>query len=276
MKCPKCSYEVGEHDARCPKCGAELFIDTVLAEKIFKKASNPFDTAFEDAPEPAPKKKKKKAPKSERSGKSFDMGKFKLAVIIILTLTVLVLAVLLILSFRSAKGEKIAKKAADYIGADYETVRDKIDAKLKEDSAFKGLTAVIEYDRIAEAEKEVRLDGVNYPEWAVILKLDDQQRIESVRFCDFKNIKNDLKGDKKSHAVNLEKFNRGAKPDELKKELDMDYYSVEYTRSGMTYTYRYWYENDSGDEQPVVLYVNCDKDGDYLDHSYVLINHQYM
>lgn len=280
MKCPKCSFEVGDQDARCPKCGSELFIDTVLADKIFTNGVKPSDISFEDESEPVPAKKKKQRTKTRSSAKqkksSFDLGRMKLPIIIILTLIVLVIVVLLVLSLRATKGEKVAKKAADYIGADYETVRDKLGAKTKEESAFKGLTAVIEYDYIAESEKEIRLDGVNYPEWAVIFMLDSQKRIQTVKYCDFKNIKNDLKGEKKEHAVNLDKFNRGAKQADVEKELDMNYYSITYTKSGTTYTYRYWYENDAGDEQPVVLYVNYDKDGDYVDHSSELIKHQFM
>lgn len=280
MKCPKCSFEVGEHDARCPKCGSELFIDSVLADKIFTKGVKPSDISFEDeaVPEPVKKKRQKqKAPKRPKQGKSsFDLGRLKLPLIILLTVIALVIVVLLVLSLRAAKGEKVAKKAADYIGADYETVRDKIGAKTKEESAFKGLTAVIKYDYVAEAEKEVRLDGVNYPEWAVIFTLDTEKRIDTVRYINFKGVKNDLKGEKKDHAVNLEKFNRGAKQADVEKELDMDFYSLTYTKAGTTYTYRYWYENDAGDEQPVVLYVNYDKDGDYVDHSFVNIEHQYM
>ena len=62
----------------------------------------------------------------------------------------------------------------------------------------------------------------------------------------------------------------------MDKELDMDYYSVSYTKDGEAYIYRYWYENDSGDEQPVVLTVYYDTKGKLKVYTPQMIYHQFM
>ena len=272
MKCPKCGAAVGDHDVVCPKCGAELFIDTALAEKIFTKKKTEF-------PEPEPVQSKKAA----RGGgglalkkPELDMGKLRIILIAVLSVIAVVLIVLIIISMIGAKGEKLARRASDFIGADYMVAENKIDAKLKMESAYKGLTAVAEYDRIAEADDNVRVDGVTYPEWAVLFTLDDEERITSVHYCDFGGLKKDIRGVKKKFTVNMDKYNKGDSKSAIDKELDMDPYSITYTKDTMSCIYRYWYENDSGDEQPVVLYVNYDNDSKFVNYSSVMVYHQYM
>lgn len=263
MNCPKCRKSVGDHDAICPHCGTELFIDTALADKIFSKPSTPLVREKTDKPE-----KKHKLPELKKN--------VKLILIIAAVVAVIIIAAVIIVSVTSNKGEKIAEKASDFIGADFDVAEKKIDAKFKKESAYKGLTNVIDYDRIAESDGNVRVDGVTYPEWAAMVKLDEQGRITSVKYADFDSIKGDIRGSKKDYIVNLDKFDSGASLSAIEKELDMDYYAVEFTKDGAAYVYRYWYENDNGDVQPVVLTVNFDSDNDYQSYSSVLLYHQFM
>ncbi len=263
MNCPKCGRSVGDHDAICPNCGTELFIDTALADKIFNRSSAPL---IEEKEEKV--KKKRKLPDIKKH--------LKLILIIAAVILVIILAIVIIVSISSNKGEKIAQKAADFIGADFDVAQKKIDAKFKEESAYRGLSNVIDYDRAAESDGSVKVDGVTYPEWAVLVKLDDEERIVTIKYADFESIKNDIRGSQKDHMVNLDKFDAGSSRSAVEKELDMDYYSVTYSKDGSAYVYRYWYENDSGDAQPVVLTVNYDNDGDYQSYSSVLLYHQFM
>ncbi|MBQ8967913.1 zinc ribbon domain-containing protein [Ruminococcus sp.] len=265
MKCPKCGKAVGDHDAICPSCGAEMFIDTKLAEKLFKKNEEPV---------PDDEKPRKKFRLGGRF--KFDLHNIKLIAIAVLSVLIIVLIVILVIQSISAKGEKYAKKASDFIGADFEIASKKMDFKIKQESGYKGLTAVVDYNYVAESDDDVRIDGVNYPEWAVVFKTDDADRITEVRYCDFKGIKSDIKGVKKEHMVNLDKFNAGTDKATVDKELDMDFYSVSYTKDGEAYIYRYWYENDSGDEQAVVLTVFYDSDGGFKSYTAQPIYHQYM
>lgn len=261
MKCPSCGKNVGDHDKICPACGSEMFIDTKLAEKIFGRSEEP---VIED----------KKSTKRKKI--KLDIHNIKLIAIVVLSLLIIVLIVVLIVQSLSSKGEKYAKKASAFIGADFEIASKKMDFKIKEESGYKGLTAVIDYNYVAEAEKDVRIDGVTYPEWAVIFFTDESNRITGVRYCDFKGIKGDIKGVKKDHTVNLDKFNSGTDKSTIDKELDMDHYSVSYTVDGEAYIYRYWYENDSGDEQPVVLTVYYNSDGKFVTYDSQLLFHQFM
>lgn len=263
MNCPKCGKPVGDHDAICPNCGTELFIDTALADKIFSRSSAPL---IEDKTEKD--KKKHKLPDIKKH--------LKLILIAAAVIVVIVLAVIIIVSVTSNKGEKIAEKTSDFIGADFDVAEKKLDAKFKQESAYKGLSNVIDYDRVAESDGSVKVDGVTYPEWAALVKLDDEGRIITVKYADFESLKDDIKGYKKEHIVNLDKFDVGSSRSSIEKELDMDFYSVTFSKDGAAYVYRYWYENDSGDVQPVVLTVNFDNDGDYTSYSSVLLYHQFM
>ncbi|WP_295154029.1 zinc ribbon domain-containing protein [uncultured Ruminococcus sp.] len=266
MKCPNCGKAVGDHDTICPNCGKEMFIDTKLAEKIFKRSDDPLPDDGVSA----------KAAKKPKFNLKPDLHLIKLIAIAVVSLLIIVLAVVLIVQSVRAKGEKYARKASDFIGADFEIASKKLDFKIKQESGYKGLTAVIDYKYIAESDDEVRVDGVTYPEWAIIFNTDESDRITEVRYCDFKRIKGDIKGEKKEHNVNLDKFNPGTDKSSVEKELDMDYYSVSYTKDGEAYIYRYWYENDSGDEQPVVLTVYYNTEGKFKAYTPQLLFHQYM
>lgn len=269
MKCPNCGKSVGDHDAICPSCGSELFIDTKLAAKIFEKREEP--TA-----ENSDKKKKDKAVNKVKRGLKFDLHSIKLIAIVLLSLLVIILVVVLIFKSISTKGEKYAKKAAEFIGSDFDTASKALDFKIKQESGYKGLTAVIDYNYVAESDDDVRIDGVTYPEWAVIFVTDDNDKIKEVRYCDFKSIKSDIKGVKKDHVVNIEKFTTGTDKSAIDKEIDMERYSVSYTKDGTAYIYRYWYENDSGDEQPVVLTIYYDNNGKFKAFTPQLLNHRFM
>ncbi|ADU22531.1 MULTISPECIES: zinc ribbon domain-containing protein [Ruminococcus] len=270
MKCPKCGETVGDHDKICQYCSAELFIDTQLAERLFKKKKDPLPD--DDKFTRTEKKKHLKRPDL----KKFDFHNIKLIAIVVLSLLILVLAVVLIVRSMGSKGEKYAKKAADFIGADFEIASKKLDFKIKQESGYKGFTAVIDYNYVAESDDDLRIDGVTYPEWAVVINTDDENRITEVRYCNFKRIKSDIKGVKKEHTINLDKFNPGTDKSAIDKELDMDPYSIAFTKDGTAYIYRYWYENDSGDEQPVVLTVYYDTKDKLKTYTPQLLFHQYM
>ncbi len=269
LNCPKCGKHVGDHDAICPECGAELFIDTALADKLFEKKSEPFNA------EPIIKERKK-GEKRNKLPKGLSSKKVRLILIAAAAVAVIIIAAVIIISISSSEGEKLAENASDFIGADFEIAEKKLDAKFKKESAYKGLTNVIQYNRAAESDESVRVDGVTYPEWAVLITTDEENRILTVKYADFEILKDDINGVKKDRVVNMDKFRSGSSKKDVDKEVDMDFYSATYTKDGVSYSYRYWYENDSGDKQPVVLAVNYDSDGQYVSYSSVLVYHQYM
>ena len=271
MKCPKCAREVSDHDVLCPDCGAELFIDTTLADKLFSRNDESFQEPESDPPEP---KKRLRLPKN--NGAKLDFNKVKFIIIALCAVILVVLLVLIISSVVSSKGEKIAKQASDFIGADMDVAEKKIDAKFKKETAYKGLSNVTKFDLIAESEDDVRIDGVTYPEWAVIVSLDDENRITEVRYIDMESIKKDIRGEKKDKLINLDKFTKGSSRSSVEDEIDLDTYSIAYNKEGEARIYRYWYVNDNGDEQPVVMTVQFDSDGEYVSYFEMPVYHQYM
>ena len=278
MTCPKCGKMVGERELICKNCGAELYIDTSLADKIFTRSSDPFSSASDPEPE-SPKKAKKRRKQKASSGFTSSRSGFERAkpfVIIACVVLAVILIVVLIINLMGSKGEKIAKRTADFIGADWSVAEKKVDAKFKQESAFKAMDNIIDYDRIAESDDSVRVDGIAYPEWAVVVKLDEQGRIESVQYCNFKAIKKGAKGSKVKRKINMARFSKNASKREVDKEVKIDPFSITYTKSNFTYTYRYWYENDAGDRQPVVLRVNYNTDNKYRSYEEIPVYHQYM
>ena len=77
-------------------------------------------------------------------------------------------------------------------------------------------------------------------------------------------LKNNANGEKKSKAINIDKFEQGAKWSGLSDAIDLEYYGIIWSKDTKNYIYRYWYENDAGDDQPVVLNVTFDTDNKYL------------
>ena len=129
---------------------------------------------------------------------------------------------------------------------------------------------------IMESDDSVNVDGINYPEWAALVTVDDKERIQTVKYSDFKVLKSNANGEEKSKAINLDKFEQGEKWNSLSDAIDLEYYSILWAKDTKTYVYRYWYENDAGDRQPVVLNVTFDTDNKYLYYTSTLIYPEYL
>ncbi|MDR4041225.1 MAG: zinc ribbon domain-containing protein, partial [Ruminococcus sp.] len=118
--------------------------------------------------------------------------------------------------------------------------------------------------------------GINYTEWASLVTVVDKERIQTVKYSNFKVLKNNANGEKKSKAINLDKFEQGAKWSGLSDTIDLEYYGIVWSKDTKNYIYRYWYDNDAGDKQPVVLNVTFDTDNKYLYYSSTLIYPEYL
>ena len=55
---------------------------------------------------------------------------------------------------------------------------------------------------------------------------------------------NNANGEKKSKAINLDKFEQGAKWSGLSDAIDLEYYGIVWSKDTKNYIYRYWDEND--------------------------------
>ena len=110
----------------------------------------------------------------------------------------------------------------------------------------------------------MKVQGIVYPEWAVTLKLSDAKFITDVTYLNFDLLKKDIRGEKRSSQVSLERFHEGDKQSSVMKEIDLDPYSITFSQSGnVTYVYKYYYKRDNGDEQAVLLRAVFSEDGKY-------------
>ncbi|MDB8744099.1 zinc ribbon domain-containing protein [Ruminococcus bicirculans] len=260
MECPKCHKSVDDDDIFCPNCDTRLRPDkNTSIMKRFKKQNKPLNVEIVG---------EKKHKLSE--------NKLKLILITVAVVLLVVLVVLIVVNIISGKGENTAESISEYIGVDVANAQKKLDMHFKDESAFQGVNNALNFDYIIESDDSVNVDGINYPEWAALVTVDDEERIQTVKYSNFKVLKNNANGEKKSKAINLDKFEQGAKWSSLSDAIDLEYYGIVWSKDTKNYIYRYWYENDAGDDQPVVLNVTFDTDNKYLYYSSTLIYPEYL
>ena len=248
MKCPKCGKKASEQDSVCSNCGTvlrEITEKTDAVQNVFGRERRYLETAKSDGIKP----------EKIRSGKKhLKFIFFGIAVILLISLIIFA-----VISFTGVKGGKIAEKASQSIGSGLAQAEKSTEVHFKDESAYVGVNNAVKYDYITESDDSVSVDGITYPEWAVFVTLDDSDNIETVKYSDFKLLKDNVKGKERDRVVNLDKFEKGASFGTVSDEIDLDYYSVVYARDVDTYNYRYWYKTESGDVQPVILSVTFDK-----------------
>ena len=195
-----------------------------------------------------------------QGGAIFTLADLAIAAVLIL----IALVITLVVSISSGKGKKLARNTAEYLGKTVAVAESKLDVHFKDKSAFSVLNKALEFDYVEESEDSVKVDGTKYPEWAVLVKVNKQQQIQSVKYCDFKLLKKDVRGVECDKIINLDRFDEGADYSKVNSEIGIDPYSISYSEKLVTYRYRYWFENDSGDQQQVVLDVSYDNDNHFL------------
>lgn len=272
MKCPECGHHVGDHDAVCPYCSKALYEDTTLMKNITGRKKIDRESFINEKKEEG----KSKQGFFGRAKKLFSGKNLKIVLICAAAVVVIAVAVIIVISVNSSKGEKTAKKAAEYVGLEISQAQDKLGIKFEGESAFSGVNNAIEFDGVYEAQEKVKVEGVTYPEWAIFVKLSQDNRIETVKYANFSLLGGGLKGKEKKEVVSLGRFKKGASWSDINEEIDMDYYSVEYGKDKTGYVYRYWYTSDNGDVQQVILTVNFDTDNKYIDYSTQFVYPTYL
>ena len=256
VDCPKCGKKVGDSDSVCSNCGVvirENAENTKLSTKLFSKKNkkkNPLETS--------------KLRKTEKLRSRFGVKHLKILLAVVVAALIVLLIITLVVSIASGKGKKLANKTSEYIGKTVAVAESKLDVKYKDKSAYSGLNKSLEFDYVEESEDSVKVDGMTYPEWAVLIKVDKRQTIKSVKYCDFKLLKKNIKGVSCDKLINLDKFDTGTSYDKVMDAVDIDPYSITYSSDLVTYRFRYWYDSDTGDEQQVILDVSFDGDNKFL------------
>lgn len=263
MDCPKCGKKIGDNDNVCSNCGVvikEGGENTKLSTKLFNKKNkkkNPLETST--------------LGKTEKLRSKFGMKHLKILLAIIAVALVVLLIITFIVSIASGKGKKLARNTAEYIGTTVAVAETKMDMHFSDKSAYSGLNRALEFNYVEESEDSVKVDGVTYPEWAVLITTDKKQKIQSVKYCDFKLLKKNIKGVECDKLINLDRFDKGVSFDKVEDAIDIDPYSITYSLDLVTYRYRYWYDSDTGDEQQVILDVSFDGDNKFLYYTSTLV-----
>ena len=136
-------------------------IGSKLSTKIFSKknkAKNPLETS--------------KLGKTEKLRSKFGMKHLKILLAVIAVALIILLIITLFVSIASGKGKKLARKTAEYIGTTVAVAETKMDMHFSDKSAYAGLNRALEFNYVEESEDSVKVDGITYPEWAVLIVTD--------------------------------------------------------------------------------------------------------
>lgn len=262
MECPKCKKTVGENDAVCRNCG--------IALKEPKRKKLNVKKMFDN------KKKSSSNLKTVQGRKGIvrqriNENKLKVALFVVALVLIIVLLIVFISHISGEKGNKAALELKEYLGNTVSNAQSDSDIHLKDSSSFRGINTALAFDFVYESEDEIKINDIAYPEWAVTVSLNKNEKIESVTYTDFTSIEEDMRGEKKDRALNLDKFDKGAKYNTVTDEIDCDPYSITYKEDLTSYRYKYYYTVDNGDAQQVILTAVFDSDNKFLYYSSELV-----
>ena len=221
-------------------------------------------------------KKPKEKKKSSDDGKIQRMkGSLSAKIKIIATLAVAAVAVViviaLIISLVSDDGKKTAEVLSEYIGQSFIDARNDSDIKVFYESKFSAVNNAMKFNYLVEDDDSVKVDGIKFPEWVVTVCLNDSDEIVTVTYTDFTTCKKNHKGQKADKVINLDNVMKNEKYKNVEKEIDLDVYSITYENAFITYTYKYYYEDEAGNEQAVRLTVTYNVNMEYQYYSSVLV-----
>lgn len=220
---------------------------------------------------------KHKKPKEKKDRSAFDddrqrtKGSLSSKIKIIATLAVAAVAVAiviaLVVSLVSDDGKKTAEVLSEYIGQTMLDARNDSDIKVFDESKFSAVNNAMKFNYLVEDEDSVKVDGIKFPEWVVTVCLNDSDEIVTVTYTDFTTCKKNHKGQKSDKVINLDNVMKNEKYKNVEKEIDLDVYSITYENAFITYTYKYYYEDEAGNEQAVRLTVTYNVNMEYQYYS---------
>ena len=247
MICPRCKCEIADDSKVCEFCGKNL-------EK--KKFSSIFKNRKTD--------KKQNIPKPLENKPGADSGTIvKVIIALLVTALIFILAIIIIINLNKDNGLNYAKSLSEYINAPILSARNETDIYIADESAYDSVNQMIRFNYIVESEKDVEADGVTYPEWAVLIRLNDNDEIANVTYVDFTVMKKSYKGEKTNEEINLDKFEAGEKFRKVRAAVDLDPFTVSFNGSTITYNYCYYFKNNYNNEQAMSLSVVITESDEY-------------
>ena len=247
MKCPSCGEKSNKKDKVCRNCGTVL-----KKERSFLRSS------------PKPKQEAANVPLLETSApsdtssvaKKFRLIKFVLAAVVLLLIVLLVIN--LVIHFASGKGKKNAENLSEYLGTNVGTAEDKLGIHLKDNSSYAIINKSDTFDYILESEDSVSIDDIKFPEWTVTVLKTTSEKIDTVIYTNYRQLKSDSRGEKLERRPDLDAYGRNTKIGTVLDAVGCEPFRISYALDFTKYEYRYYYELDNGDMQSVALVISAD------------------
>lgn len=259
MRCPECGGEINETEVFCPSCGAELFgVPQEPAEAETSEFAEEADTKKK-------KNGKKNASKNGKSKKQKLIIGIRIAGIVILLTLVVILILVAANSISAAKGRKIFDKVPlgrniDIIESD--TGADFLEGKV---SAYGAVNHISDYKYICESETAVNVDGIQLPEWAVLLKAEADGSVNEAALYNFSVLKHGWMGAMTAERIEPSTVEFGMTAKAAERALGLKPYTIikESKENTSVYVYRYNYtDSESGNTCVRNFYVEVsDVDG---------------
>lgn len=218
MTCPHCDSTVAEGVQYCPACGADI-------------------SAIEENEGKTPKKAAKK-PSSARK---------KLNGIIAVVAVILLAALIIFIAVKvsSDVGERIAMDLSDKIGRSIALAEKNANVTLSETSAYPILKQVERFNYIFESDKSVKVEGIHLPEWAVYVQTDNNDRITTVTYYNYKVLESNWKGQKAPQKIDSTVVEYGMSVREAEKAVPLKPLSITRSYDDIThYRYKYYYVDE--------------------------------
>lgn len=263
MRCPECGGEINENEVFCPSCGVELFgMPAEPAETEDLEASDESDT------ENTKKKKHKNKKNTFKNGKSKKQKLVigvRVAIIAVMAVLVIILIFAAAENISASKGRKIFDKVPlgrtiDIIESD--TGADFLEGKA---SAYGAVNHISDYKYVCESEIAVNVDGIQLPEWAVLLEADSGGSVNEATLYNFSVLKHGWMGARTADRIEPSTVEFGMTAKAAERALGLKPYTIvkESKENTSVYVYRYNYtDSESGNTCVRNFYVEVsDVDG---------------
>lgn len=249
MRCPECGGEINETEVFCPSCGAELF-------GVPKEATETdvFDV-LEDVETESGGKKRKKSKNKDKKNASPKGKKHNLIIGVRIAGIVILLALIVTLimsaanSISSSRGRKIFDKVP--LGRNIEIIESETGADFLEGKAseYGAVNHISSYKYICESEKTVNVDGIQLPEWAVLLKAEADGSVNEAALYNFSMLKHGWMGARTAERIEPSTVEFGMSAKAAERALGLKPYTIikESKENTSLYIYRYNYtDSESG------------------------------
>lgn len=250
MVCPKCSAVVADGSAVCDNCGTEL----TEKKKKSRKGLVPS----------LPKAEKDPKPEKSSAGKDSAASANRIRPVLIAVALVIFALICAYIYFlvNDAPGKKLADKLSDTLGRTITMAEKNIDMVFSEQSRYAYMTSIQPYNYIIESPKEIKVCGINLPDWAVLVTTDGEDKIQKVTYCDFTCLANDWKGQKLHQQLYTSNIEYGMEVKQVEKLLGFKpFYIVRTVDDVTTYCYKYFYvDPETGNDRAFYYWVDFNLD----------------